>query len=117
LQKEELIKLINLWSNNDKRRAFLKSYEEWGVWLTVPELGLTYYQYALPNNGGRILAMSYQSPNPYRQHDGKELHTSVLYYFWDGEHFIPSPAGEWEITNRLKVQKALLEAELVKNRI
>jgi len=109
LQKEELIKL---WANNDKRREFLKNYEEWGVWLTVPELGLTYYRYTLPNNGGRILAMAYKSPNPYRLRDGEELHTSVIYYFWDGEYFIPSPAGEWELTDRLKKLKAELQKEL-----
>jgi hypothetical protein len=107
--KEELIKL---WTNNDKRKEFLKNYEEWGVWLTVAELGLTYYQYTLPDDSGRILAMAYKRPNPYTRSDEDALQTAVIYYVWEGEHFIPSPASEYEIVDRLKKLKAAMQAEI-----
>ena len=104
--------LTRLWTNNEKRREFLKNYSEWGVWLEVPELGLTYYQYALPDGSARLLAMAYKRPNPYPRDDENILQTSVLYYIWEGDYFIPSPAGEWEITDRLKRLKATMQAEL-----
>ena len=105
--------LVKLWTNNDKRREFLKNYEAWGVWLTVPELGLTYYQYALPDESGiRLLAMAYQRPNPYPRNGEDSLQTAVIYYVWEGERFIPSPASEWEITDRLKKLKAQMQSEL-----
>ena len=107
--KEELVKL---WTNNDKRREFLHNYTAWGVWLTVPELGLTYYQYALPDGSGKLMAMAYQRPNPYQRSDEDALQTSVIYYVWEGDYFIPSPASEWEIVDRLKKLKSTLQNEL-----
>jgi hypothetical protein len=41
--------LVRLWANAEKRKAFLADYTKWGVWLTIPEIELTYYQYELPN--------------------------------------------------------------------
>jgi len=106
--KEELVKL---WANSDKRREFLKNYKDWGVWLTVPELGLTYYQYAL-SDGDKILVMEYKRQNPYPISGEETLHTVALYYLWDGEHFIPNSTSEWEITDRLKKLKAKMQKEL-----
>jgi len=102
--------LVKLWTNNDKRREFLKNYKEWGVWLAVPELGLTYYQYAL-SDGSKILAMEYQRKNSYPLSGEGELQTIAVYYLWDGEHFIPNSASEWEITDRMKKLKTAMQAE------
>ena len=99
--------LMQLWGNTDKRREFIKSHREWGVWLTVPELGLVYYRYELPD-GGRILAMEYQSESHYTE----GLQTYTTYYLWDGEHFTPHSASEYIIIERLKNLKAVLHEEL-----
>ena len=107
--------LVKLWGNNDKRREFLKQYHDWGIWLTVSELGLTYYKYELPE-GGSILAMEYQRENPYPQHtNGEKVQTIMVYYLWDGEYFIPSPAGEFAIVDRLKNLKTAMQKELRTN--
>lgn len=103
--------LMRLWANTEKRKGFLANYKEWGVWLTVSELGLTYYKYELPK-GGRILAMEYKRQNPYPLKDEGQLQTITIYYLWDGEHFIPSPAGEYYIADRLKNLKMELQKEL-----
>jgi hypothetical protein len=103
--------LVKLWANADKRSAFLKSYKNWGCWLTVPELGLTYYRYDLPNNA-RILVMEYQRLNPYPINGEGKIQTLSVYYLWEGEHFVPSPASEYQITNRLKELKMELQKEL-----
>jgi hypothetical protein len=103
--------LLRLWANAEKRKSFLKSYKEWGTWLTVSELGLTYFKYELPK-GGRIVAMEYQRATPYPMEDEERLQTIAIYYLWDGEHFIPNPAGEYYITDRLKNLKMELQKEL-----
>ena len=103
--------LVALWMNGDKRKEFAKNYKEWGVWLTVPELGLTYYRYDLPD-GARILAMEYTRINPYPASGDGKLQTITVYYLWEGEHFIPSSASEYFITDRLKNLKVTLQNEL-----
>jgi len=94
--------LTRLWANTEKRKGFLANYKEWGVWITVSELGLTYYKYELPKDGGRILAMEYQRQNPYPRDDENLIQTIVVYYLWEGEYFIPNTAGEYFIIDRLK---------------
>jgi len=107
--------LVQLWANNDKRREFLKHYKKWGVWLTVSELGLTYYKYELPETGS-ILAMEYQRENIYPQYsNGEKIQTITVYYLWDGEYFIPNPAGEFAIVDRLKNLKTAMQKELRAN--
>ena len=104
--------LIQKWMNTEKRRQFLKDYKAWGVWLTVPELGLTYYKYKLPGSG-RLLAMEYQHQNPYYQsYGGEEFETTVINYLWEGEYFIPNPASEYGIIERFKKLKAEFQKEL-----
>ena len=103
--------LVQLWMNGDKRKEFAKNYKAWGIWLTVPELGQTYYRYDLPD-GGRILAMEYQRINPYPASGEGELQTITIYYLWDGEYFSPSSASEYFITDRLKNLKVTLQKEL-----
>jgi len=52
--------LIKLWNNSEKRKAFLENYQSWGVWITTPELDLTYYRYIMPD-GAAIIAMEHMS--------------------------------------------------------
>jgi hypothetical protein len=111
-EKKELVKL---WSNTDKRREFLKNYKVWGIWLTVEELGLTYYKYELPN-GARILAMEYQRRNPYPLSGEGEVQTLTNYYLWEDEYFSPSSASEYAIVDLLKKLKGQLQTELSPNK-
>ena len=102
---------MKLWGNNDKRREFIKGYKSWGVWLTVPELGQTYYRYDLPD-GGRIMAMEYQRRNPYPVGDEGNLQTITIYYLWDGEYFVPNATSEYALVDRLKTLKTAMQKEL-----
>ena len=103
--------LMQLWTNTEKRREFLKNYKEWGVWITVPELGQTYYKYELPD-GTRILAMEYQRQRPYPASGEETLHTVTMYYLWEGKYFIPVSASEYLITDLLKRLKVSIQKEL-----
>ena len=93
--------LAQRWGNNGKRREFLHSYSEWGVWITVPELGLTYYKYELPDSS-RLLAMEYQRENSYPFYGEDGVKTLTTYFLWDGEYFSPNAASERTIIERLK---------------
>jgi hypothetical protein len=103
--------LVLLWANTDKRKAFLANYKNWGSWLTVQELGLTYYRYDLPK-GEKILVMEYQRRNPYPIANEESLQTVVVYYLWDGAFFIPNPAGEYFITDKLKNLKVEMQKDI-----
>ena len=46
LTKEDVINL----SNYTKRQEFLSSYEDWGVWLDIPELHVQIFKAELPNS-------------------------------------------------------------------
>ena len=104
--------LVKLWANTDKRREFIKHYKAWGVWLTVPELGQTYYRYDLPDGSGRILAMEYRRENHYQFAGEEKIQTITVYYLWDGEYFAPNSASEYTLTDRLKTLKTALQKEL-----
>jgi hypothetical protein len=103
--------LLKRWANAGKRREFLLNYTEWGIWLQIPELGLTYYRYELPKDGGKILVMTYQRPNPYQYNDEGPIQTCSTYYLWSGEYFIPNAASEYSITDHLKKLKVELQKE------
>ena len=104
--------LVKLWANADKRKEFLKNYKEWGdVWLTVPELGLSYYKYDLPGKG-HIITMEYSRHNPYPRPGDEPLQTITVYYLWESEFFNPSPSSEYTITDRLKQLKLELQTKL-----
>ncbi len=106
------VELVRLWANDEKRRAFLANYKEWGVWLNISELGLVYYKYDLPK-GHRILAMEYQRVDPYAPESGAPLQTVVNYFIWeDGDRFDPSAAVETYIADWLMHLKWELKREL-----
>jgi len=110
----EAKELVKLWANNDKRREFIRNHRTWGVWFMVSELGLTYFKYELPD-GGKILAMEYQRENPYPRADEGKVQTCTNYYLWDGEYFIPSPASEYLLIDRLKNLKTTMQKEFRAN--
>lgn len=58
LSKEDVIKL----SNTEKRIDFLESYQEWGVWLEIPELMVRIFKASFPT-GEVLYVTEYQSHN------------------------------------------------------
>jgi len=72
-------------SNGDKRQEFLDAYHSWGVWLTTPELDLTYYRCAL-SNGSCVIAMEHKTRIYHGYRDGYKFEVSVRYFI--------KPAGE-----------------------
>ena len=89
--------LVKLWSNDEKIRAFVKTYKEWGVWFTVKELKLTYYKYDLPD-GVRIIVMKYLKV-PYGE---KKPTLRCNHYLQRSEHFDSDTVSDYEISNHLK---------------
>ena len=106
--KQELIKL---WSGDAKRKAFIGTYKEWGVWLTVPELDLVFYRYELPD-GCKIFVMEYQQKMYHRFHGEGEYHTATRVYLQKYEHFMPEQVSENFIAGHLMELKAKLLEEV-----
>ena len=52
-------KLIKAWGNDKKRKEFLSAYKDWGLWLSTPELDLSYYRYTMPD-GKIVIAMEHK---------------------------------------------------------
>ena len=94
--------LAKLWSNNEKRRAFIQNFKAWGVWFTQPELDLTFYKYDLPG-GSRIIAMEYlRDFYPYeRPEDGRKYAVNHLLYLQHGKYFSPTTVSEHVLAGRL----------------
>jgi len=104
--------LLTLWANDQKRREFVQNFKIWGVWLTQPELDLTFYKYDLPG-GGRLIAMEYlREPYNSERSDGDvEFVVNHKFYLQKGKYFNPSAASDFEIAERLKEIKANMQAE------
>lgn len=47
--------------NNDQRKTWLRSYEDWGLWYRDDNIGAEYYKYDFPN-GARLIAEVYHEP-------------------------------------------------------
>lgn len=107
---------VKLWSNDEKRWAFVQDFKVWGVWFIQPELGLTFYKYDLPDDS-RIIAMEYQREPYYGEKpDGNgETVTASKRYLQCGKYFIPSPTNDYRIADHLKDIKARLMKELKDN--
>ena len=81
--------LVQMWGNNEKRQAFLKEYQDWGIWLATPELDLTYYHYQLPD-GTTIIAMEHKRQTYVGYQQGHKWESGVRYYVQKaGEPFSP----------------------------
>lgn len=51
-------------TNNEKRKAVLAAWQEWPLWATVPEIGLTVHRLDLPN-GSAFTASWYDGDDFY----------------------------------------------------
>ena len=113
---EEKQALIKAWANDQKRRAFPGEYKTWGVWMTLPELDLTFYKYDLPD-GNRIIAMEYLR----EAHYGEDVYGSdvpvkgVRYYLQLGKYYEPSSVQDYTIGDHLKRLKMKMQKELKDN--
>lgn len=69
--------------NKADRLDFLRSYKAWGLWLSVPELGLRAWRYPLPS-GDYLIAISYLD---IRKRAGRRIRewTFPEYHLTDGE--------------------------------
>ena len=104
--------LIKLWSNDQKRKAFIQDYKTWGLWFTQPELDLTFYKYDFPD-GSRLIAIEYlREPHQYEKTDGSETVICNKYCLQRGAYFTPSAACGYEMTDHLKTLKEKLIKEL-----
>lgn len=76
--------------NNVERHRFLENYREWGVWQTLPDLGLTFYRHKVDDY--YIVAMEYRWEIPFSD-DGRQA--GVYFYRWkDGRPFVPNRVSE-----------------------
>ena len=62
---------------NAERHRFLENYREWGVWHTLPDLGLTFYRHKVDDY--YIVAMEYRWEIPFSD-DGRKA--GVYFYRW-----------------------------------
>jgi hypothetical protein len=105
---DEKRELIKKWANDDKRRAFPKEYRDWGVWITLRELDLTFYKYDLPD-GKRIVVMEYVNETmAVYGTDGKR----VKFYLQEGEFFLTHSVNDYAINDHLKNLKIRFQKEL-----
>lgn len=104
--KQELVKL---WTNDQKRRAFVNNYKAWGVWFKQHELDLTYYKYDLPG-GGRVIAMEHlRAPFPSERPAGNSKGVVCKsYYLQTGDYFNPTAVSDYTIAAHLKELKMKL---------
>ena len=56
--------------NNDRRREWLRSYKDWGLWYRDENIGVDYYKYDF-ENGARLIAEVYQEEAT-KYHDAYE---------------------------------------------
>jgi len=110
--------LVNLWANDQKRRAFVNDYKSWGIWFSQPELDLTYYKYDLPGCG-RIIVMEYlRSPYPSEKLTGSnKAVVCKTFHLQLGDYFNPSAVSEHVIAEHLKLLKAKLAKGLTGNEV
>jgi hypothetical protein len=99
-----------MWSNDQKRREFVKDFKPWGVWFIQPELGLTFYKYDLPD-GNRIIAMEYVREPYYYEESKGDVITCCRLYLQKEKYFNPSPVSEYVIADHLKELKVKLIKE------
>ena len=104
--------LIQLWSNNEKRQAFMKSYRDWEIWLTVPELDFVIYRYVLPDRSS-ILAMEHKVRD-WSDHKVRRFKTDVSFFVLEaGDPFWPdSKKSTWAVADLLKDAKTSLQIKL-----
>ena len=66
---------LPIFKNNDQRKAWLRNYQEWGIWYEDKNIGARYYKYDF-GNGARLIAEEYTRPATewYGEHISSFLH-------------------------------------------
>lgn len=66
---------LPIFKNNDQRKAWLRNYQEWGIWYEDKNIGARYYKYDF-GNGARLIAEEYTRPAAewYGEHISSFLH-------------------------------------------
>jgi hypothetical protein len=97
--------LLKLWSNDQKRRAFVQNYKTWGVWFSQSELGLTFYKYELSD--AKIIVMEYMR-EPYFSEKPLGNNKGIVcrkFYLQRGAFFSPDSVSDHVIAEHLKKLK------------
>lgn len=85
---------LPIMTNNNQRGAFIDAYEEWPVWIDIPETGEKYYRYDFKNGSSFVVRVyfhkcfDYKSTAPKwedRYHDG--YGAEEYYILHEGKYF------------------------------
>jgi len=98
-------KLIQLWSNDKKRKTFLEAYRDWGMWLEITELGMKYYRYQLPD--GTLIII--------QEHHSKVYDQVLRDYVWGRDVFYYVQKNDIPIFSPNFKQSISYVADLLKN--
>jgi len=99
--------LKKLWSNNNKRRAFVEDYTGWEILAVTPQLGLKYYKYDLPDES-RIIVLEFMQKS---WRSGKHEPTIDFFLQLKGKLFNPHPTNIGWICEHLKdLKKELISS-------
>lgn len=79
--------------NNEQRKAWLKSYKDWGLWYRDENIGVEYYKYDF-DNGARLIAEVYVSPG-HRLHP-RPFETAYLHLVGGPEPKNGTYGGKWQ---------------------
>lgn len=77
--------------NDAKRKEWIRNYEKWGVWISVPDLNMTYYRYDVDDKVAFIVSVVLSAPKPWKP-DGKDERWHLCDLV-DGKPDVFSPGG------------------------
>ena len=101
--------LLKLWSNSAKRKDFVEKYKDWGVFIEVPELRMTYYKFELPD-GAVVFVMEHMQEVYDPDARAMKWDTGKKYYLQKDEFFEPRPVGVSSIDEHLmSLKQSLLQ--------
>ena len=90
--KEEVMKLSNI----VKRKEFVNSFADWGIWLDIPELNVQVFKAVLPNNAA-IFITRFKSYNSFGN-----KYSTVYRYSMNQDEYRSYPESESYIVEKLK---------------
>ena len=86
--------------NEKRRKAWLENYRAWGVWLRVPQLGMTYYRYDF-GNGDFVIVDEVEAPKTSYNKEGINRHWHLLEKTGYRSTWNPGGNGKSEIIDYL----------------
>ena len=90
--------------NEKRRKAWLENYRAWGVWLRVPQLGMTYYRYDF-GNGDSVIVDEVEVPKATYNKEGIDRHWHLLERTGYRSHWNPGGNAMSEIIDYLQKKR------------